>query len=100
MSTSDNPVPMPSDSDPVVPSYDAWMAGFESARALSDKLNLSFWVYNGSLYLQDGGKRGYSCTDSEDTYDGHNWGVWDNASSRNASEEETSMWDLISRLIT
>jgi hypothetical protein len=78
--------------------YDDWMAGFNGARALSDKLNLSFWVYNGSLYLQDGGKRGYSCTNPDDTYDGHHYEVWGEASSRNASEEETSMWELLTHL--
>jgi len=74
-----------------------WMAGFEAARALSDKLGLSFWVFNGSTYLQDGGKRGYACVDGV-TYDGVTWDNFDNASSRNATEEESEMWGLITRL--
>jgi hypothetical protein len=81
----------------VTTSYDEWKAGFDAARALSDKHNFCFWVYNGSLYVQDGGKRGYACSDGC-TYDGYTYEVFGDASSRNASEEESEMWELITRL--
>jgi hypothetical protein len=79
-------------------SCDEWKAGFDAARALSDKHNLGFWIYNGSLYIQDGGKRGYSCSDPEGTYDGYHYEVLGGASSRKPSEEEIEMWELITRL--
>lgn len=74
-----------------------WLDGFNEARELSETLQLSFWVYSGNMFLQDGGKRGYACTDEDDTYDDFHWDVFGNASSRNASPEEIALWDLISR---
>jgi hypothetical protein len=74
-----------------------WLVGLEKARTISSKLDLPFWVYNGCLYLQDGGKRGSACADGA-TYDGVTWSTWGDTSSRDATEEESEMWWTIIRL--
>jgi hypothetical protein len=65
--------------------------GLEEAKAFADEHGLSIIVYGSSVYIQDGGKRSWACSDGC-TYDGHTYEGGFGMSSREASEAEIEMW--------
>ena len=68
-----------------------YIKGLEEAKSFANENHLSFIVYGGYLYIQDGGKRSWACADGC-TYDGETYEGGFGMSSRPATNEEISMW--------
>lgn len=66
----------------------SWDDDKAAAREKAERLELSFYVFNYSLYVLDGGKRAYSGDDQ--------WSPSGEGDSyRRASEEEIEMWAML-----
>jgi hypothetical protein len=79
-------------------SNNPWLDGFQLAQQAAEAHGLSHWIYEGLLYVQDGGKRGSLGADGY-MVDAEIWqhGVRD-TSARSSTTEERAMWTALTGL--
>ena len=74
-----------------MPHYEDFMKGLGEAKLFAKEKGLSFFIYDGQVYIEDGGSRAWACP-GDCTFEGDHYTSAFGMSHREAKDSEIEMW--------